>query len=386
MKWKFSSGKKRKKSVVREWIDAAIFAIIAATIIRTFLFEAYTIPTPSMEKTLLVNDFLFVNKLSYGSRVPMTPLAVPFTLHTMPLFNIKSYSDWPHFGYHRLPGFGKIRNNDVVVFNFPEGDTVVLEQPEQDYYQLKRVYGDAYMRSNYKIVSRPVDRRENYIKRCLAIPGDSLQVVDGYVYVNGKMAPVPPHSEKRFLIQTDGTAINPDRLDELRIDPPDIVNAANAVYGFYLTKDDSAALSRFTNIKRMERTDDSGIDPEVFPQDTAHYKWNHDNYGPIWIPKKGVTVHLDSASIALYRRLISVYEQNKLEEKDGKIYINGQPADRYTFKMDYYWMMGDNRDNSLDSRYWGFVPEDHVVGKAWFIWMSYDHHGLRWRRFFNGIR
>jgi signal peptidase I len=377
--------KRRKKSTVREWIDAAIFAVIAATIIRTFFFEAYTIPTPSMEKTLLVHDFLFVNKLSYGPRTPMTPLAVPFTLSTIPVIQVKSYSDWPHFGYHRLPGFGHIKRRDVVVFNFPEGDTVIKEQPEQDYYELLRAYGRQYIKDNYTIVTRPVDRKENYIKRCVGIPGDTLQVINGFVYVNGREEIIPPHSEKFYLVQTDGSVFNPERLNDLGIAPPKGVDPTTSTYNFNLTPADSAALRKFTIVKSISRYLSTGVDPAVFPQDTVHFKWNADHYGPIYIPKKGVTVHLDRSNIALYRRVIGVYEHNKLAVKDSVIYINDKPADQYTFKMNYYWMMGDNRDNSLDSRFWGFVPEDHVVGKAWFIWMSYGDHGIRWRRLFNGI-
>jgi signal peptidase I len=377
--------KKKKKSTAREWIDAAIFAIIAASIIRTFFFEAYTIPTPSMEKTLLVHDFLFVNKLSYGPRVPMTPLAVPFTLSTIPVLNIRSYSNWPHFKYHRLPGFGHVHRRDVVVFNFPEGDTVLKEKPEQDYYELVRQYGRRYIHDNFTIVTRPVDRKENYIKRCVGIPGDTLQVKNGYVYVNGVEEKLPPHLEKFYLVQTDGSVFNPNRLDELGIAQPMNLDPTTATYQFNLTRADSTALSKFTIVKSITRYVKTGVDPTVFPQDSAHFKWDADHYGPIYIPKKGATVHLDMSNIALYRRLIDVYEHNKLSIRDSVIYINGAPADHYTFKMNYYWMMGDNRDNSLDSRFWGFVPEDHVVGKAWFIWMSYDSHGIRWRRLFNGI-
>lgn len=366
-------------------MDAAVFAVIAATIIRTFLFEAYTIPTPSMERTLLVNDFLFVNKLSYGPRVPMTPLSVPFTLHTVPLLNIRSYSNWPHWGYHRLPGFGEVKRNEVVVFNFPEGDTVALQQPDMDYYQLVRDSGrDVIWRDN-KVVARPVDRRDNYIKRCLAIAGDTLQVRNSLVYVNGKPSPVPPHSEMFYDVQTNGTAFNPDRLNDLHIDAQFGYDNNTSTYVFDLTQDQVAALKNFTNVKSIIPQIHQGVEGDVFPQDSAHFKWDLDNYGPIWIPKKGVTVHIDTSNIALYRRIIAVYEDNKLEVKDGRIFINGKETGEYRFKMDYYWMMGDNRHNSLDSRYWGFVPENHIVGKAWFIWMSYDKSGIRWRRLLNGI-
>lgn len=378
--------KRRKKSALREWIDAAIFAVIAATLIRTFFFEAYTIPTPSMEKTLLTHDFLFVNKLSYGPRIPMTPLGVPFTLNTLPLFNVKSYADWPRFGYHRIPGFSEVKRRDVVVFNFPRGDTVALEQSERDYYEMIRTLGRDYVHSHFTIVDRPVDREENYIKRCVGVPGDSLQVIDGFVYVNGQREDIPPGSQKKYLVQTDGSAFNPARLQDLGIAPPLGEDPTTGTYIFNLTPGDSAALAGFTMVKAISRSLAREIDLQAFPYDTAHYKWSADQYGPIYVPKKGATVALDSATLPLYRRIIRVYEHNRLEQRNGQILINGQPADHYTFRMNYYWMMGDNRDNSLDSRYWGFVPEDHVVGKAWFIWMSYGDHGIRWRRLLKGIR
>lgn len=379
------SKKNKKKSKSREWLDAAIFAIIAATIIRTFFFEAYTIPTPSMEKTLLVHDFLFVNKLAYGPRTPMTPLGIPFTLSTVPVLNMRSYLTWPHFGYHRLPGFSHLKRGDVVVFNFPDGDSVLKEQPEADYYAMVRAYGRQYIDNNFTIVTRPIDREENYIKRCVGIPGDTLQVINGFVYINGKLENIPPHSEKYYWVQTNGNVFNPERLQELGIKPARSVDPSTSSYEFNLTPGDSAALSKFTIVKSIQRNLAMGVDPTVFPQDSVHFKWNADQYGPIWIPRKGGTVQLTTSNIALYQRIIQVYEHNKFEIKDGRFYINGQPTDHYTFKMNYYWMMGDNRDDSEDSRFWGFVPEDHVVGKAWFIWMSYDDHGIRWRRLLSGI-
>lgn len=381
--------KKKKKSALREWIDAAIFAVIAASIIRTFFFEAYTIPTPSMEKTLLVHDFLFVNKLSYGPRVPMTPLAVPFTMSTVPILNIRSYSTWPKFDYHRLPGFGDIKRNDVVVFNFPDGDTVLINKEgvaqEADYYAMIRQYGREYIYNNYTIATRPVDRKENYIKRCVGIAGDTLSVRDGVVYINGDREPIPPHSQKYYYVQTDGSVFNVNRLKELEITMPTYEDPTTSTYSFNLSRSDSAELSHFKMVKSIVRVLDTTVTPAVFPHDTTHFKWSPDQYGPIYIPKEGATVRLNLSNIALYKRLIDVYEDNDLAVRDGKIYINGKQSDSYTFKMNYYWMMGDNRDNSLDSRYWGFVPESHVVGEAWFIWMSYDEDGIRWSRLFNGI-
>ncbi|MET6998351.1 signal peptidase I [Chitinophaga defluvii] len=378
---------KKKKSVLREWLDAGIFAIIAATLIRTFIFEAYTIPTPSMEKTLLVNDFLFVSKISYGPRIPNTPLAIPFTHHTMPLTQYsKAYSEAVHWPYKRLPGFTEVKRNDVVVFNFPEGDTVALEHQEQSYYALVRNYGRDAVWSQFQVTSRPVDKRENYIKRCVAESGDTLSIVNGVVFVNGKQAPIPPESERNYLVKTNGDPLNPSRLEELDINPsPEGSDGERFKYN--LTPANVESLKSFPVIQSIEPY----VNPEqaimdVFPHDTANYKWTESNFGPLYIPKKGATVKLNDANIAIYDRIIRVYEENTLEKKNGQFVINGKPTDSYTFKMNYYWMMGDNRDNSLDSRFWGFVPEDHVVGKAWLIWMSYGKGSIRWSRLFKSIK
>lgn len=380
---------KKKKSAIREWFDAAIFAIIAATLIRTFIFEAYTIPTPSMEKTLLVNDFLFVSKISYGPRVPMTPLAVPFTHHTLPFTRYsKAYSEAVQWKYRRLPGFSDVERYDVVVFNFPEGDTVALEQQEQSYYQLVRNNGRENVWAQNHVTSRPVDKRENYIKRCMAIPGDTLSIRDGVVFINGSQAPIPPESERRYIVTTSGEQLNPVRLDELNMDTNPMGGEFEAGRFLYdLTPGVANLLKTWPVVKGVEPfVNPSKQLPSVFPHDTAHYKWTEHNFGPLYIPKKGVTVQLDSTNIAFYDRIISVYEGNTLEGKNGQFYINGKPSSSYTFKMNYYWMMGDNRDNSLDSRFWGFVPEDHIVGKAWLIWMSYGHGSIRWNRLFKTIK
>lgn len=379
---------KKKKSAVREWFDAAIFAIIAATLIRTFIFEAYTIPTPSMEKTLLVNDFLFVSKISYGPRIPMTPLAVPFTHHTLPFTKYsKAYSEAVHWKYKRLPGFSDVERYDVVVFNFPEGDTVALEQQEQSYYQLVRFYGRDNVWEQNHVTSRPVDKRENYIKRCMAVAGDTLSIREGIVYVNGAQAPIPPESERTYWVKTTGDPLNPSRLDELNIDPSPRSVDDSSTFRYDLTPGMASLLKTWPVVKEISPYVKSPRqDVQVFPHDTAHYRWTEHNFGPLYIPKKGATVNLDSTNIAFYDRIISVYEGNKLEAKNGQFYINNKPASTYTFKMNYYWMMGDNRDNSLDSRFWGFVPEDHIVGKAWLIWMSYGHGSIRWSRLFRTIK
>jgi len=381
---------KKRKPVWREWFDAALFAIVAATLIRTFFFEAYTIPTGSMEGTMLVNDYLFVSKLAYGPRIPMTPIAVPLVHNTMPFTGGKSYTEAVQWKYHRLPGFGHVERNDVVVFNYPGGDTVMAEQPENDYYQSCRMYGRDAITSRFKIITRPVDKEENYIKRCIGIPGDVLEIKNARVYINGQPNVLFPHSKLNYIVKTTG---NMPLVD----DNLEMVEQINQqVYRYNLENDQVDLVKKATNVSSVEPfvmypAGVSASDPGewVFPLDTANYRWNRDNFGPLTIPKKGVTVTLSPQNIAIYRRIIRNYEGNTLDEQNGKFIINGKEATTYTFKMDYYWMMGDNRHNSLDSRYWGFVPEDHIVGKAWFVWLSYGDGGLfkdmRWKRLFHGI-
>jgi len=360
-----------KKTTSREWTEAIIFAVVAATLIRTFFVEAYTIPTPSMERSLLVGDFLFVSKVNYGPRIPMTPIAFPFAHNQMPLFNTKSYWDGWELPYYRLPGLGPVKKGDVVVFNYPQ-DT---------------------------IDNRPADKRENYIKRCQAEPGDTLSVVNAQVYVNGKAMPNPPGEQTQYSFNTTGTEpINPEILQELHVSnyegseyPTMTVEAANTLKGYSNVKNLQPVIAP----KGVSQAEDP-----VFPHafyipvklngTIPDYHWNRDNYGPIIVPKKGWTVKLDSLTFPLYERCIAEYEHNKLEVNGNQIYINGVKTDSYTFKMNYYWMMGDNRHDSEDSRYWGFVPEDHIVGKALFIWMSWDSDAsflgkIRWSRLFNII-
>jgi len=348
-----------KKSAGREWTEAIIFAVVAATLIRTFFIEAYTIPTPSMERSLLVGDFLFVSKLNYGPRTPNTPIAFPFAHHTMPLLGTKAYWDGWELPYYRMPGFSEVKKGDVVVFNYPM-------EADSPYY-------------------RPVDKRENYIKRCQGGPGDTLSVVDAQVFVNGKAAETPQQGQIDYNLQTS-SELNPMVLDELKISYYE--GNANAT----MTSESAQKLKGYSNVKVVApNIQQKGItDPQVWPGD-VHHQWNADNFGPVIIPKKGWTVKLDSLSIPLYKRAIEVYEHNtvKLDGANG-IIISGVKADSYTFKMNYYWMMGDNRHDSLDSRFWGFVPEDHVVGKALFIWMSWDDNAsflshIRWNRLFRGI-
>ncbi|PCH68509.1 MAG: S26 family signal peptidase [Bacteroidetes bacterium] len=352
---------KQHKTKTREWIDAIIFAVIAATLIRGFLIEAYTIPTSSMEKSLLVGDFLFVSKVNYGARVPMTPLAFPFAHHTMPLIGTQAYLEWLNLPYWRLPGFEDIENNDVVVFNYPMEDF------------------------------RPVDKRENYIKRCIGIPGDTIIIDDRTVYINGKLLETPEDMQFNYYVQTTGQGLNPKVFEKYDITEGDRLPAPGA-YRLTLTGENVNNLKEFKSVNKVDvitRPKDFHAD-DLYPHDQDNFKWNIDYFGPVVVPKKDMTISISPSNVELYSRIITIYEGNEIEVKEGNIYINGAETTEYTFAMDYYFMMGDNRHNSLDSRFWGFVPEDHIVGKALFIWLSLDPNGtffdkIRWSRLFNGI-
>jgi signal peptidase I len=390
-KKKEASQPKKKKSFIREWVDAAVFAIVAASIIRIFLVEAYTIPTGSMEGSLLVNDYLFVSKVSYGARTPMTPLAVPLVHNTLPFFNCKSYTELVQWGYHRLPGFGHIERNDVVVFNFPAGDTVALEvQQDQDYYSLLRNYNNdrAFVKNNFTVLSRPVDKKENYIKRCVGIPGDTIEVRGGYLYVGNKLSKQYPHAKMTYTIATNGQVSLDEFVEEQDMNPEELNYDPNSkMYIANLSNDQVAAIKKMNGVIAIAPfvLDKNDTRDNAFPNDTANFKWNRDFYGPFIVPKAGQQVTLSLQNIALYQRIIANYEHNSLDIKDGKIFINGKEATTYTFQMNYYWMMGDNRHNSADSRYFGFVPDDHIVGKAWFVWLSFGTKGIRWNRLFRSI-
>ncbi len=377
---------KKKKPAWREWIDAALFAVVAATLIRLFLVEAYTIPTGSMEGSLLVNDFLFVSKLSYGPRLPMTPVAVPLVHNTMPVTGGKSYTDAVQWKYRRLPGFGQIKRNDVVVFNFPNGDTIIREYPDQDYYQFVRAYGRETVHSQFHVMTRPVDKKENYIKRCVGIPGDVIAIRDGRLFVNNQPGPDLPKSKTTFYVK--GRALGYDFMEDNEIRPDELMPQRADTF-FYSFEWDQLPMVRAAvggaPVGPYFYPAQPGLE-YVFPYDAPYAGWNRDQYGPIAIPKAGSTVQLTPSNIALYRRIIANYEGNTFQETPGGFIINGQPSGSYTFKQDYYWMMGDNRHNSLDSRYWGFVPEDHIVGKAWFVWLSYGKDGLRWSRLLRSIK
>ncbi len=397
---------KHKKPSWREWVDAAVFAVVAATLIRTFIFEAYTIPSSSMEKTLLVQDFLFVSKFSYGPRIPNTPLSVPFVHNYLPVTNGKSYTTTVQLPYMRWFA-APVKRNDCVVFNFPAGDSVIHRpdfESANPYYDVKRraaagSESDQYILNNpseFPVVDHPVDKTDNYIKRCVGIAGDTLKIVEGILYINSTPAYVSPTAATYYFFKTkNNLQIDEDFLREAGIalnmerGSPDFSPIANGIYHINLT------LPELEILKKIPAIDVSSITKEVIPADTGseslfpYYDTTHlqsvDNFGPIWIPKKGTTITLTTDNYPMYERTIRTYEDNQLENKNGVYYINGKQTNTYTFKMDYYWMMGDNRHKSQDSRFWGFVPENCIVGKAWMVWFSYDK-SPRWKRFFNIIK
>jgi len=386
--------KNYKKSAAREWLDAAVFAIVAATLIRTFIFEAYTIPTPSEEKTLLVNDFLFVSKWAYGPRIPNTPIAMPFVHHTLPLFNVKSYMEWIHIPYTRWFA-SPVKRNDAMVFNFPVNDTLINDEEhgsQVTYYDAVRQMGRERVWQDYAplIITRPVDKRENFIKRCVGIPGDTLQIINGKLHINGKPENYFPKSQRYYSLQVpDGVYLEEEKLHDLgidvRISQNDLIQIKNNLYHVNITNEERAKL----NLPKGYILTDEIMPHQnnLFPYytDTTGSAWSGDNYGPVWVPRKNITIPLTPDNIIRYQRCIEVYEGNRFEDRGGKYFINGVEAATYTFKMDYYWLMGDNRHNSLDSRYWGFVPEDHVVGRASLIWFSWEN-GPRWNRLFRWIK
>ena len=414
IKWQWWKEAERPVKFVMSWVDALVFALVAVYFINQFFFQNYVIPSSSLEKSLLTGDYLFVSKVSYGPRIPQTPLTMPLTQHTLPVVECKSYIEWPHWDYRRVKGFGNVELNDIVVFNYPAGDTLCSDPRYQamDYYQM--CYGIGYQiyqnrpnpdslsaeqRIKYfnaiyeagrqtilqnqaeygEIVTRPTDRRENYVKRCVGLPGQTLQIKDHIVYLDGKANKEPDNVQYSYKVRLK-RHFTDEEMQEWGITMEELMDLNN--YGYMqMTNQTAAALKQRKDIIDSIAIVTEASELDIYPLN-GNKHWTRDNYGPIWIPKKGESIALTLDNIAVYERPIKVYEGNDLQIRDGKIYINGKEAKDYTFKMDYYWMQGDNRHNSADSRYWGFVPEDHIVGKPIFIWWSSDPD----RRGFSGVR
>ncbi len=365
-----------------EWVSSILFAIIAATLVHTYLIQPFTIPTSSLEKTLLVGDFLFVSKFHYGARTPMTAVAFPMVHDTIPGLNVKSYLEKPQIPYFRFPGFEEIERNDIVVFNWPVDTMVNMFYTDKYYY-------------------KPIDKKTNYVKRAVGVPGDSLEIINGKIHINSEPLQLPERARAQFSYEgiTNGQPFHPLNLYE-RYDVTDYVqyNPNNNAFRLHLTEDAYERFKNHPNVQSISRVIDSTgiVGASIFPTEGEH-DWNNDNMGPIFIPKEGFTTPINSENIHLYRRIIEVYDgselniQNRISINGTQVLLNDQPIDSYTFRQNYYWMMGDNRHNSLDSRYFGFVPENHVVGKPVFIWMSWDANGngimnkIRWERVFTTV-
>ena len=422
IKWQWWKESEGPVKWVMSWVDALVFALVAVYFINLFFFQNYVIPSSSLEKSLLTGDYLFVSKVSYGPRIPETPLTMPLTQHTLPVFECKSYIEWPHWDYRRVKGLGKIQLNDIVVFNYPAGDTICSDPRYQayDFYQmcyqmgyqmypqrpnpdsltqeqLPLYFNTIYQAGRQAIVqnqqeygvidTRPADRRENYVKRCVGLPGQTLQIKDRIVYINGKANKEPDNVQYTYHVKLK-QRLDDDLMKELGITMEDLMSLNTQGY-MPLTNHAVKELKKRTDVVESITLNTDASDLDIYPLN-GNLHWTRDNYGPIWIPKKGDSIELTLKNLPIYERPIRTYEGNTLEVKDGKIFINGKETTKYTFKMDYYWMQGDNRHNSLDSRYWGFVPEDHIVGKPIFIWWSSDpdrhgFSGVRWNRLFRFV-
>ncbi len=372
-----------------DWVESLLYAVVVVLPLKTYFFGMYVIPSPSMETTLMTGDYIFVSKLPYGPKMPNTPISFPFVQNTMPLTrDTPSFVDWIEWPYKRLRGTDQVRRGDVVVFNFPEGDTVALANPTGNYYEWVRSEGRQQVAAQSEIIYRPVDKRENYIKRCMALPGDTLQVVEGRVVVNGVEEPEIAGRQYIYVVSVS-EPFSSKILERLGISREN-VSYLDGRYTLPLTDKGVEQLRSLPQVTEIIRY--TGLVPgdEIFPHQPLDYPWSVDSFGPLWIPRAGATVQLTPANLPLYQRIIKNYEGNTLETQGDTILINGEPATSYTFRMNYYFMMGDNRHNSADSRYWGFVPEDHIEGKATLIWFSLTpekniFNGIRWDRIFNRI-
>lgn len=402
--WKKSKNKGTR--VVMGWVDAIVYALILVYFIFAFVGQNYKIPSSSLEKTLLTGDYLWVNKAVYGPRVPQTPIHFPLAQNTLPVVNTKSYLEFPQLAYHRLPGLRDVERFDIVVFNAPCADTVTLRVPEPDYYHTVHALeqsgikdGRAYIAANPEtfgeVVVRPVDRRENFVKRAIGLPGDRLKIVNDIVYINGKPLPEPKYVQHNYLVPVT-SPITAEQWESVGVALRDAGEMPQSVTGFPmpfydvpLTAEALAKVKQFPQVGGEIQRRSAMTEPwteGIFPL-WGNIGWSLQNMGEFWIPRQGSTLHLTEANLPIYRRAIEAYEGNKVDVKDGKIQINGKPTEYYTFKLSYYWMMGDNRDNSSDSRFWGFVPEDHVVGTPMSVLISFDEEksfpsNIRWNRIF----
>ena len=376
-----------------EWLFILILAILCSFSIKVLFVEAYKIPTPSMEETLLAGDYIFVSKLAYGPRLPETPLAFPFYHNKLPSGK-KSYSERLKMPYKRLSGFSRVRRNDVIVFNFPEGDTMVVQYPGQNYYSLVRQYGREYILSEFDVITHPVDKRENYVKRCIALPGDTIQIFNGEIRVNGEVKAALPLQKFKYYVSTTGEPLPDGLLDSLKILKSAVTyNPVNSLHVLYLAAENVESLKSYDKVRSIKKYAEPTLsfqNQEIFPH-SNNYRWTGDNFGPLIVPARGDSISVTALNLPVYQRIIDVYEENDLELIDGDIYVNGELASFYVFQMDYYFVMGDNHHNSADSRYWGFVPEDHLLGKAVSVWFSLEPdksflEGLRKERIFSSIK